>query len=123
MTPCDSAATPESLLVVELFPWHSKRVTAAMRPPLDALREWVWEPLAEIDVEHVFAFGTPWLAAAEGVGLGAGRELEVAWYTPSHHVVVFDLPGGQQLAVGHQGGYPGPPGTADTERLRTALRS
>lgn len=119
----DETVTSESLLVVELFPWHSKRVTAAMRPPLDILREWVWEPLAEIDVEHVFAFGKPWLEAAERAGLGSGRELTVAWDTPSRHAVLFDLPGGQQLVVAHQGGYAGPPGAEDTVRLRSALRA
>lgn len=117
----NETVSPESLLGVELFPWHSRRVTAAMRPPLDVLREWVWEPLAQIDVPHVFAFGKPWLAAAETAGLGTGRELSVPWDTPSRHAVLFGLPGGQHLVVAHQDGYAGPPGAVDTQRLRAVL--
>lgn len=92
-----------------------------MRPPEDALREWMWEPLAEIDLEHLFAFGKPWLEAPERIGLGSGQELAVDWSTPSRIATTFDLTGDQRLVVAHQLGYADPPGSVDTQRLRDAL--
>lgn len=114
---------PEALLFVELYPWHSRRVTGSMPPPSSVLQEWIWEPLADIDVQHLFAFGKPWLHAAEKIGLGTGRELKVQWATPSRRAVVFPLPSGQDLVVAHQAGYAGPPGAQDAARLRMALRA
>lgn len=112
----------EDLLFVELYPWHSRQVTGLIRPPDSVLREWVWNPLADIEVEHVFAFGKPWLHAAQRLGLGAGHEVQVPWAVRSRSAVVFALPSSQQLVVLHQPGYAGPPGAADTERLQTALQ-
>lgn len=117
----DETLTPASALYVELYSWHSRRVTSAIAPPQDALWEWVWEPIGAIDVPMVFAFGQPWIAAA-GLGLGQGREVDAEWATPSRHAVLFDLPTRQQkLVVLHQRGYAGPPGAEDTRRLRAAL--
>jgi hypothetical protein len=65
----DAAATMNDMLVVELYPWHSARVTSAMHPPADVLTAFVWEPLAELAVRHYFAFGRPWVAAATELGL------------------------------------------------------
>jgi hypothetical protein len=113
---------PKDLLIVELYPWHSHHVTGPIHPPNALLREWVWEPLADIGAEHVFAFGKPWLRAAQQFGLGAGRELQAPWTVPSRHAVVFTLPSDQQLVVLHQRGYAGPPAAVDTERLRTTLQ-
>lgn len=117
----DPAVEPEDLLMVELYPFHSSRVTAPMLPSREILDEFVFAPLAELDVEHVFAFGKPRLHAAAEIGLGRGETLDAAWSTPSRSVTRFRLPGGAELLVGAQNGYAGPPGAADTARLRAVL--
>lgn len=105
----------------ELYPYHSSGVTAAMSPPSDAIREFVLDPIAELNTQHVFAFGKPWFGVANRIGLPAGHELTVSWATPSREARVYALPSGQDLIVMAQNGYAGPPGAADTEALAKSL--
>lgn len=105
----------------ELYPYHSSGVTAAMTPPGDVLREFVLDPIGELDTQHVFAFGKPWFTVPTRIGLPAGRELTVRWSTPSRHARIHPLPSGQDLIVMAQNGYAGPPGAADTEALARSL--
>lgn len=119
----DTSIAAEDLLLMELFPFHSNRVTAPMRPPRSVLDPFVFAPLAEIDTEHVFAFGKPWLAALSAVGLQPLTPVAARWSTPSRSAVPFRLPSGQQVIVLTQSGYAGPPGAGDTEALIHALRT
>lgn len=105
----------------ELYPYHSSGVTAAMAPPGDILREFVLDPIGELDTQHVFAFGKPWFGVPARIGLPAGRGLAVSWSTPSREARVYPLPSGQDLIVMAQNGYAGPPGAADTEALAKSL--
>lgn len=50
-----------ALLYLELYPFHSKRVSATIDPDPDLLHRFVFGPLGEIDVAHIFAFGKPWI--------------------------------------------------------------
>ncbi|MEV8267707.1 hypothetical protein [Microbacterium sp. NPDC076911] len=106
----------------ELYPYHSSGVTAKMQPPGAVLREFVLDPIAELDTPHVFAFGKPWFGVPERLGLPAGRTLAAEWTTPSREARVYPLPSGQDLIVMAQNGYAGPPGERDTEALARALR-
>jgi len=62
----------------ELYPWHSTRVTAPIRAPVEIVREFVLEPLGELGDVTVFAFGAPWFTLLPALGvevlarLGAG---------------------------------------------------
>lgn len=105
----------------ELYPWHSSGVTAAMNPPASLVREYLFEPIAGLDASHVFAFGKPWFAVAERLGLGSGRDFAASWRTPSRVARAYALPGGQDLIVMSQNGYAGPPGAEDTLTLARAL--
>lgn len=105
----------------ELFPYHSSGVTAPMNPPASALREFVLDPIGELDTQHVFAFGKPWFSVPERIGLLPGRELHVRWSTPSRTARVYRLPSDQDLVVMAQNGYAGPPGAADTAALARSL--
>lgn len=117
----DDDVQPEDLLYLELYPFHSKRVTAPIRPPRDVLDRFLLDPLAEIDTEFVFAFGKPWHAAAETLGLDSGLKVWAKWSIRSREARAYRLPSGQRLVVMSQGGYAGPPGPADTEALRSEL--
>jgi len=57
------------VLTFELYPWHSTSVTASIVPPPDIVNDFVWQPIADMPVEFVFAFGKPWLRACERLGL------------------------------------------------------
>lgn len=122
----DAALTPNELLTLELYPWHSKRVTASIIPQIDIVEEFIWQPLAEIPVEFVFAFGKPWLGACQRLGLpelsrwGHGGQ-DFGSPVASRTVVVFELPSGQSVIVLWQSGYAGPPALDDVQRLRERL--
>jgi hypothetical protein len=122
----DAAATMNDMLVVELYPWHSARVTSAMHPPADVLTAFVWEPLAELAVRHYFAFGRPWVAAATELGLDltaalgrGGNDYHSA--VPSRAVRVYTTPTGHTLVVEWHAGSAGPPRASEVEILRHAL--
>jgi hypothetical protein len=124
----DCGLTPKELVTLELYPWHSTRVTAPIVPPADIVDEFVWRPLAEIPVEFVFAFGKPWLGACQALGL---RELSRFGHggqdfgspVASRTVVAFQLASHQKVLVHWQSGYAGPPALEDTKRLRRLLES
>jgi hypothetical protein len=117
----DASIAARDLLLVELYPFHSRRVTAVMAPPGDLLNRFILAPIAELDVEFVFAFGKPWVAAAAAMGLGSPRELPIPWTASGRRALSFRLNREQQLIVMHQSGYSGPPGEADTAALQRAL--
>jgi hypothetical protein len=116
----------QDLLGLELYPWHSKGVTSAMRPPDDVLGAFVWRPLAELPVTDIFAFGAEWSRALQRLGmtpidhLGRGGR---TWGSsvPSRTVLVYAAPSKQRLIVAWHSGSAGPPRSDETERLRDAL--
>ena len=116
----DGCAQSRDVLVMELFPWHSDKVTATMRPTRDVLDRFVWAPLACFDDPNVFAFGSQWLGAARAIGL-IQAPIELPFNVPGRQGRVFGLPSGQRLVVVWQTGYAGPPGAPDVEVLRQAL--
>ena len=119
----DESLTPSDLLFLELLPFHSKRVTAPIQPPPYLLERFIIEPLAELSVPNVFAFGKPWHRAAQAIGLGVGMALSVEWNAKGREAREYRLPGGKSLIVLTQSGYAGPPGKDDTEALRLALEA
>jgi hypothetical protein len=119
----DENVQGSDLLMVELYPWHSKKVNATIAPPRAVLDEFVWGPLAEVNVDTVFAFGKPWVQVAKRLGL---EETHVwdrdAFCSPAREGAAFLLPSQRQrLVVLWQSGYAGPPGDADVQRLRDLL--
>jgi hypothetical protein len=122
----DPSITAQHVLAMELYPWHSTSVTGVMSAPRDVLDSMVWAPLAELGVREVFAFGRPWVRVAEDAGLkleshlgagGTSMDSSVA----SRTVLIYRMASGQRLVVSWQSGYAGPPGAADTSRLRDIL--
>lgn len=113
----------QDLLMVELYPWHSKKVNAKIAPPQGVLEQFVWAPIAELDVDTVFAFGKPWLDVARRLGLVATQRFgPTAFLSPARDGAVFALASGHQLLVVlWQSGYAGPPGASDVKRLRELL--
>ena len=114
------------VLTLELFPWHSTEVTAVMAPPLDIIRDFVWEPLADLGCEILFAFGRPWSNVCERLQLKPLREWRFGkasfpFAVSSRVARTFELPTRGQVCITWQVGYAGPPGREDARRLREAL--
>jgi hypothetical protein len=117
----DESIRAHDVLHVELYPFHSKRVTAPIRPPAEVLERYVLAPIAEMDRQHIFAFGKPWFTVAENAGLGPGRKLRAKWTSASRLARAYPLPSGQDLIVMAQSGYAGPPGATDVSTLKREL--
>ena len=117
----DSTVRSEDILVLEMFPWHSERVTAAMRPDPSVIERFIWQPLSEIEVGEVFAFGAPWRRLAQDLDLQRiSSDIQLA--VESRQVETFRLPSQQQLIVSWQAGYSGPPGAADATAIKKSLQ-
>jgi hypothetical protein len=92
------------MITVEMYPWHSKSVTAAMHPPASVLDEFVWAPLAEIAVPLFFAFGARWARMCEQLGLepenrwGAGGK-DFGSAVKSRTVITYRLSEEQRVVV------------------------
>lgn len=66
----DSALEHGHMLNWELYPWHSKKVQGSrMRPPVEVIRRFVWEPIAATQARWIFAFGVDWYDQLEQLGL------------------------------------------------------
>ncbi|SIM77068.1 hypothetical protein [Micromonospora cremea] len=122
----DPNADHRDLLIFECYPWHSKALTAPLRPPSEVIEEFVWQPIAELPVRDVFAFGRPWDAIAQALELpltgrlGSGGR-DYGSKVPSRAVRTYGLPSGQRLVVEWHPGSAGPPSAKETALLREAL--
>ena len=120
----DPRADVGDILNFELYPWHSAKVTGPMQPPPALLREFVWDPIAEIDTQQVFAFGADWFGVCEDLGLpclakyGAGRPFPSGATYQDWRLGIYELPSGQHVVVSAQPGYAGPPGLPRLEVMR-----
>lgn len=115
------------MLGFELYPWHSTRVTAPMRPDPGVIREFVFAPIEELGAPPIFAFGAPWFSMLEDhlrlpvitrLGIG-GRPYPTR--VRDRAAIVFSLPSGAVVIAVKQRGYVGPPSASETLVLREAL--
>jgi hypothetical protein len=122
----EPGADHRDLLIFECYPWHSKSITAPLKPPPKDIEEFVWQPIAELPVQDVFAFGKPWDALAGALDLRITGELgcggtDYGSKVPSRAVRTYRLPSGQRLVVEWHAGSAGPPSAMETALLRAAL--
>jgi hypothetical protein len=122
-----AAADYNAMLLFELYPWHSTGVTGPMRPDGSTINAFVWEPISEIAVDYVFAFGQPWARLADAelglpclARLGRGGD-DYGSAVASRAVRIHQLPSGQRLVVEWHSGSAGPPNADEVEVLRAVL--
>jgi hypothetical protein len=122
----DPTIGDEHFLTFELYPWHSKRVLGAMRPEADIIDEMVFQPISEMGVRHVFAFGAEWFRVLDGlrlrreVTLGKGGE-DYPTNVTSRTVGVYRHGDDFLIVAEKHAGAAGPPSARETELLREAL--
>jgi hypothetical protein len=123
----DDNVQPAEVLNMELYPWHSDRVAGKMDPPPQILNTYVWQPISEVLVEVVFAFGAAWMPICEGLGwpllqrFGPRHAPIPDGHVPGWNLAIFGMPSGQRAVVSWQGGFAGPPGKVRMAALRTIL--
>ena len=123
----DPTSGVADILNFELYPWHSNKINAPMTPPADLIEHFVWEPVQEIGVPVVFAFGAAWFNIVESLGLplvarfGAGGRPFPEPVSGGWTLGAYQLPSGQLAVVSAQPGYAGPPGEQRTELMRALL--
>jgi hypothetical protein len=110
----------------QCYPWHSNSITAPLKPPPEVIEEFVWQPIAELPVQDVFAFGRPWNDLAKALKLprtgklgSGGTDYKSA--APSRAVRTYGLPSGQRLVVEWHAGSAGPPSAKESALLHDAL--
>jgi len=127
---CDQPElSADDMLSFELFPWHSSRLTAPIRPCPRVIREFVFAPIEEMDAPPIFAFGADWFSMLEHhlrlpvrARLGVGGDTYPT-QAAGRAVVVFSLPSGATVIAIKQRGYAGPPSAPETVLLKEALAS
>lgn len=119
----------QDMLGFELYPWHSTRVTAPIRPDPGVIREYVFAPIEELDAPPIFAFGVPWFSMLEDhlrlpviARLGDGGR-SYPTHVRDRAAIVCSLPSGAVVIAVKQGGYAGPPSAPETLLLQEALTS
>ncbi|RKF28630.1 hypothetical protein, partial [Micromonospora globbae] len=95
-------------------------------PPTGSIHWPPTQPIAELPVRDVFAFGRSWHTIAESLPLddAGGFDAGSSMYRSTaagRKVRVHTLPSGQRLIVVWQPGYAGPPSAEETALLRDAL--
>ena len=124
----DDAMDVDELLNIELYPFHSSKLTAKITPPPDVLHRYVWEPLDEMPGVDVFAFGAPWRDACESMGMpliasygGDGAEPLADATRGEWRVRVYESPVGSPVIVSWQRGSANPPGVRNLDELRRVV--
>jgi len=126
----DPNADVQDILNFELYPWHSKSLTAGIETPAYLVERYIFEPIAEIDVSEVFAFGAPWFKVAGNLmqtrsvrqKMAPSKVLgdsDSAYWTMG----LYELPSQQTLVVSSQSGSAGPPGEIRMETFRRVVNS
>ena len=120
-----------SVVLLEMYPWHSIGVTAPMRSPRDIIKRFVLDPIDELtNVRDVFAFGRPWESRLNELGLKlidklgknkAQVERDYGSKVASRSIRVFERPSGKRIIVGWHSGSAGPPNARETDLLKKAL--
>lgn len=118
----------EAMLGVELYPWHVTSATTPMRPDPRVVRDFVWGPLVDAQLEVVFAFGAPWFEMlTEHLDLEVIKRLgeggaDYRSRVQSRAVLLCEAPSGLRIIAEKHLGSAGPPATDETHRLRDAVR-
>src|SRR5207248_239818 len=84
--------------------------------------EFVWQPIAEIELAEVVAIGADWQRVAQRLALPE-KPLDVQFTDRTRRARAFALPSGQRLAVTWHQASNSPPNTLDARALKRALRA
>jgi hypothetical protein len=63
----DPKAGVRDILNFELYPWHSSSKSGGISTPPDLVSRYILQPITEIEVTHVFAFGADWFEVAKNL--------------------------------------------------------
>jgi hypothetical protein len=115
----DESVDFPDLLNVELYPWHSVRLTAALRVDPVTLREFILEPLSELpDGVPVVALGRSWADALDRCPeVVTSRNEFHDFKIQSRQAHLYETSTGARILVVWHSGSDQPPTDADTQHL------
>jgi hypothetical protein len=122
----DANLSAEDMIHFELYPWHSVGLTARLLPDHGIIREFVWEPIAELNAPYIFAFGADWFPVIEGLGIeildciGKGGR-PYATRVESRAVIIGRTPSGTLIVAEKHSGSAGPPAADEVEVLKSEI--
>ena len=90
------------------------------------VREYVWEPIADLGAPFVFAFGAPWFKLLPELGVSAIATLgrggrTYASTVSSRSVLIGSSTAGSIVIAEKHAGAAGPPSAEETTRMREAV--
>jgi hypothetical protein len=124
----DTQAGVADILNFELFPFHSKKLDYAIKPPRELIDNFVWAPLQEMRVPVAFAFGKDWgrvctdLLGCPIASYGPGTQPLLDVTRGNWQVGVYPL-GAKRIVVSWQNGYAGPPSKNIDELRRIVIET
>jgi hypothetical protein len=121
----DPSLTFEDVLMFELYPWHSRGVKGTLQPPIEFVREYVWESIVDVGARYVFAFGAPWFTLLPRLDMEFLPELNAAnglgSTVPSRAVLFGKVRGTKTVVVAEKhSGSAGPPRKSEVDLIRAA---
>jgi hypothetical protein len=122
----DAALTEQDMLSFELYPWHSVGLTAPLLPDHGIVREFIWEPIAQLNAPYIFAFGANWFPIIEGLGLeivdrlGRGGRSYLS-RVKDRSVIVARTPSGTMVIAEKHSGGAGPPAADEVAILKAEI--
>jgi hypothetical protein len=128
----DDRLTPQDRVDFELYPWHSRTFNGrALNLEAALLREFIWDPLRELEAPLVFAFGHWWWKHLSQLGVEViarlgdevGRPVGLGYRSGARQgIVIGRLPhGGLVVAEKHSGPPPGPPALSKVPLFRQLI--
>lgn len=116
-----------ALALIELYPWHSTKLSAPIEPDPETIRRFILDPIDELTkVRDIFAFGKNWSFVLKKLNLelkntlGKGGE-HYGSSAKTRTVQVYQSPAGKRIIVMWHQGSAGPPSEHETRILREAL--
>jgi hypothetical protein len=119
----------ECILNMELYPWHSTRLTGQITVNPLVIERFLLAPLSELDARYVFAFGKPWWFTARNIGFkvmhlygDSGMAMPGATCSGWHVAICRHELMHSNLVISWQNGNANPPGLPRIDTFKTILR-
>ena len=122
----DDRLSADDMVTFALFPWHTTGLGTRLRPDLDLLQSFVFDPIVELGSSPVFTFGSPWFSILPTLGFSLEtlvRLEEENAKAPARvrAVALFQSPGGLQVIAEEHPGTPYPPPMEAVAQIQKAL--
>jgi hypothetical protein len=122
----DDRLRADHMVTFALFPWHTTGISTRLRPDVDLLQSFVFDPILELGPPPVFTFGSPWFTILPGLGFSLEALVRVGEEgakapTRVRTVALFQSQKGLQVIAEKHPGTPYPPPIEAVTQIQKAL--